>query len=553
MISRLLPNRLLPRVLVQVLPATITALLMVGFFTHSTVKETALAEHRLRLDQVAAQSSTALSLRLSNTVDTAQTLATNDLVINSLIDMSDRDRYIPMLFQSLRIQGSTSVKVTLADYRGRRIASNTSKIDYTKARWVDEVMNGRNVIRITAAGMIVAVPVRHATRPEGFIVIEFDAQGVADLLTLPVQADEYTVGTTDGGIVYASDASFSPSSGAGRDRYMNEGWMWGQSAINGFPTLRLFVGERMTTVLAPVERLERFLLPAILLSIVAVMVGIVLTALKVTKPINRFIGEIDTVGSTTDLAYRMEPSGSDEFLRLAGSFNTMLSQVKNTTSSRDYVDGILNSMSEFMVVVSRDGRVQSGNRAMADILGCRVEELPGRMISSIVPGDWNEIVALAGDDGRSINRILTNAEKSAVPVLVSASPMHMTSNTFGSQQDDIAGDLIVVLKDVTEQARAREMRNRHLAELERSNTDLERTNADLEQFAYVASHDLKSPLRAIDNLATWIEEDVAEHMSDDSRKHMTLLRSRVNRLEALLDGLLQFARTGRDSAEATYR
>ena len=75
--------------------------------------------------------------------------------------------------------------------------------------------------------------------------------------------------------------------------------------------------------------------------------------------------------------------------------------------------------------------------------------------------------------------------------------------------------------------------------------ELKRSNTELEQFAYVASHDLKAPLRGIDNLASWIESDMDEVMNDESKENMTLLRGRVARLEALLDDLLKFSRVGR--------
>lgn len=75
--------------------------------------------------------------------------------------------------------------------------------------------------------------------------------------------------------------------------------------------------------------------------------------------------------------------------------------------------------------------------------------------------------------------------------------------------------------------------------------ELKRSNTELAQFAYVASHDLKAPLRGIDNLATWIESDMGEVMNDESKENMALLRGRIARLEALLDDLLKFSRVGR--------
>jgi PAS domain S-box-containing protein len=68
---------------------------------------------------------------------------------------------------------------------------------------------------------------------------------------------------------------------------------------------------------------------------------------------------------------------------------------------------------------------------------------------------------------------------------------------------------------------------------------------ELDQFAYVASHDLKAPLRGIANLAGWIQEDVGEGLGPESKEHMRLLQGRVRRMEALIDGILAYSRAGR--------
>lgn len=81
--------------------------------------------------------------------------------------------------------------------------------------------------------------------------------------------------------------------------------------------------------------------------------------------------------------------------------------------------------------------------------------------------------------------------------------------------------------------------------------DLQRSNDDLEQFAYVASHDLKAPLRAIDNLAMFVEEDLGELLIDEPKKNMAMMRSRVRRLDQLLDDLLQYSRAGRVEDDVT--
>jgi len=86
-------------------------------------------------------------------------------------------------------------------------------------------------------------------------------------------------------------------------------------------------------------------------------------------------------------------------------------------------------------------------------------------------------------------------------------------------------------------------------QLKHTATSLERRNRELDQFAYVASHDLKAPLRAIANLSEWIEEDLDGQLPPDAAHKMQLLRGRVHRMEGLINGLLQYSRAGR-TAEA---
>ena len=82
-------------------------------------------------------------------------------------------------------------------------------------------------------------------------------------------------------------------------------------------------------------------------------------------------------------------------------------------------------------------------------------------------------------------------------------------------------------------------------ELESKQAELMRSNKDLEQFAYVASHDLKAPLRAIELLVTWITEGLEGFDKNGVQENLELLGKRTDRLNRLLDDLLAYSRAGR--------
>lgn len=78
---------------------------------------------------------------------------------------------------------------------------------------------------------------------------------------------------------------------------------------------------------------------------------------------------------------------------------------------------------------------------------------------------------------------------------------------------------------------------------------LKRKNEELDQFAHIVSHDLKAPLRGIDNVVTWIEEDHLEELSPKVKEYIGLIRGRLVRSENLIKGILSYARVGREQPE----
>jgi PAS domain S-box-containing protein len=108
---------------------------------------------------------------------------------------------------------------------------------------------------------------------------------------------------------------------------------------------------------------------------------------------------------------------------------------------------------------------------------------------------------------------------------------------------------VIEVRDITGELEQQRQLHAHADHLAALAAALQRSNRDLDQFAYVASHDLKAPLRGIANLSQWIEEDLGQQVPESTREHLQLLRSRVHRMEALIEGVLEYSRAGRTSGE----
>lgn len=142
-----------------------------------------------------------------------------------------------------------------------------------------------------------------------------------------------------------------------------------------------------------------------------------------------------------------------------------------------------------------------------------------------------EIVAL-----RAQREIFCRKDGSLFPVEYNVAPITRDGQRLGA---------VIEVRDITSELAAADALRQHADNMASLAAALQRSNRDLDQFAYVASHDLKAPLRGIANLSQWIEEDLGGAVPEGTREHLKLLRGRVQRMEALIDGVLQYSRAGR--------
>ncbi len=526
------PAKLLRHVLLHVLPATILLLLGISLAETFLIRQTYEEEVHQRLAQQATQVAAVISAKTQALIDAAAAVAENDLVINGLIDYQDRQSYIPVFFQELRLPGPSSARVSLTDYRGRTIASNTSNRSYQNEPWVENVMAGERATRIDENGMILAVPVKISGRAEGIIVVELEPRALRQLLSVPVLVGVMAVHAPDGTVLFSTDDTFlsvGEKTDGGPGAFGSQ-WIAAKASIPYIPELQFIAGELRSEAFRSTTTLYRLTSLALVLSAAAVVIAIVATAWLTTKPIRQFADDLGRISGVSTLSHRAKPSGFAELHSLAHSFNTMLDRLERTTTSRDYVDSLLNSIGEMVLVTDKNGRIRRCNRAFVRIVGGAQETLLNRPIESFMENSGDSLRQLANGVVTAIEGSLKTETGRTLPVQISVSRMMGE----GASRDD----RIFVLVDITERKESERLLQRRAKELARS-------NAELQQFASVASHDLQEPLRKVQAFSERLRTKYRDQLDEQGQDYLARIGAATGRMQSLIVDLLAFSQVGR--------
>lgn len=231
--------------------------------------------------------------------------------------------------------------------------------------------------------------------------------------------------------------------------------------------------------------------------------------------------------------------------RMAGSLSDITERKENELKLR-LLDRAVDHLTDVVVITEADPEnplIVYVNKASKLICGYSPEEMIGRTPSFLqgVKTDRIQLEALkqALKNQQAFSTELINYAKDGREYWIDINIVPITDKQGNTSH------FAAIERDITASK---------LAKIEREELiiALEKSNDELDDFAYVASHDLKAPLRVIENVSHWLEEDLGEKLDEESIENMQLLRNRVNRMDSLLDDLLEYSRIGR-KVDADYK
>lgn len=234
-----------------------------------------------------------------------------------------------------------------------------------------------------------------------------------------------------------------------------------------------------------------------------------------------------------------------------GVFNGHLWTYTDVTISRNYkknleiqkekYSSIIANMNLGLVEIDNDSNIQFANQSFCTMSGFSEEELLNKNALEDIYKHDSELII-----NKLKNRIKGESESYEIEfehkngsikhMLISGAPRY---NDAGK----IIGSIGIHL-DITEHK---------LLELQKENLvkELEKTNVGLQEYAHIVSHDLKSPLRSISALCTWLNDDYQDKLDEGGKYNLAMMQEKVEAMDSLIDGILKYSTISSDNVENT--
>lgn len=216
---------------------------------------------------------------------------------------------------------------------------------------------------------------------------------------------------------------------------------------------------------------------------------------------------------------------------------------KNLEIQKEKYGSIIANMNLGLVEVGSDGNILMINQSFSDMVGYSANELIGKNVYEAIPIISDETDDLKQQHQKEEEGISDSYEV-AVKIANGEKRFWLVS---GAPRFDDAGNVIGSIGihlDITSQ--------KHL-ELQKENLlrELETSNKGLQEYAHIVSHDLKSPLRSVSALATWLYDDYKDSLDENGLYNLKMMQEKIEGMDKLISGILKYSTVNNDVLDNT--
>ena len=303
-------------------------------------------------DEVLKDFDQALSANLNALDHQVKSLASNDLIINSLIDFSNRDSYLPVFFRSLApvhlSKPDAIYSIVFLDFEGRVIAGKNTKAFESiadKFAWLKPALEDGLAFRsLSDEGILFVHPVIYGPTTEGAVALY--VEHIRDIISFNSNdLSLYLVGSDS--VLYRSNTA-----PAVQAQELNEHAVDGVISQKTASTHTVFVTQSYVSAYSEALWIAIFVFIALVMVILALLFAIRVSSNTASAIINRLREQVAHAASAPESFRDLESNGTEarEIADLRVTFNSLMNALLNTTFAKDQVEGIIESLDEMIVV-----------------------------------------------------------------------------------------------------------------------------------------------------------------------------------------------------------
>ncbi|MBD3585533.1 response regulator [Salinimonas sp. HHU 13199] len=421
---------LFPRLLAALFVVSILICGAVLYFAQEQVADRQMHHAKILQDDI--------QISLQDALRLLQSVADNDIIVNSFIDYEQRDTYLPLFFRTLRLTRSDAFRLALYDFAAQPIITknwNSALPDDFVQQWQSRTLEaGSKTVEVTADGVMLAVPVRLGDSVEGALVLYVDR--IEDLIYPRENTAVQIITDNDNVVLYSSD-----------DTVVARGQSFSDSQFANWISQTLHWNTLNVHSLAPLSTVYQSLFWLLSLLLCCIIATVLISVYAVRRSASLAGETLSSLhNSIAESMYNQTPSRSvappDEAAELAlirDAFDELKDNLLSISLSNRQFANVIDSLEELLVVLDNNDNVLMANRPYSD--SAHTLGFDHRMLSSLK----NEV----SESSSTIDKSYVNKYHQEVTIKWELLP-------FSDQNKNIIGSILIG-NNVTERRKLESM------------------------------------------------------------------------------------------------